>query len=114
MNANTIKVEIRYLTPEEGGRKRPVGICYRGQFHYGDELEASDGFQYFPKSELQDGFIPLGKTVFANVFFPEDRWRDYHVHRLNVGLKFKIREGSKIVGEGSVLSLSEDPWDKYE
>ena len=100
----TIEARIRYLTTEEGGRRGPVGDGYRGQFHYENDMDANDGFQCFP--DLRPGeFVPLGCTVRAWVLFPDDRWREYHSKKVSVGMRFDIREGSKLVGQGVVTRI---------
>jgi hypothetical protein len=86
-----VEAEIRYLTPEEGGRQSPVASGYRGQFHYENEPNlAFDGFQIFP--DVPDGqFVPLGTTVRAVIWFFPGRWQEYHSKRIHVGMKFQIR-----------------------
>src|SRR5579862_9383829 len=96
-----IRAEIRYLTPEEGGRQSPIASGYRGQFHYVKEGDDWDGFQYFPDFG-DDTFVPLGTTVTAFVEFAADRWNDTHRHRILEGMPFHIREGSRVVGRGVV------------
>ncbi|HAH45422.1 hypothetical protein [Gimesia sp.] len=97
-----IEVEIRYLTTEEGGRQNGVFNGYRGQFHYngGDY----DGAQFFP--ELPEGvLLELGITVRAFVRFPQKRWDEFHSKNIRVGMEFLIREGARVVGEGTVKKL---------
>lgn len=102
---NSVEAEIRYLTPEEGGRCRPVASGYRGQFHYEAEPESVfDATQFFPN--VREGeFIQIGTPVMVTITFPEDRWRDYHSKRLRVGTRFQIREGRKLVGQGVVTNV---------
>lgn len=97
-----IEAEIRYLTTAEGGRQSGILSGYRGQFYYmGEDF---DGFQYFP--DFPDGeFVELGKTVRAFVRFSQQRWDDFHSHRITVGMPFDIREGSRVVGRGVVRKL---------
>lgn len=96
-----IETEIRYLTPEEGGRKG-VYSGYRGQFFYlGEDW---DGIQFFP--DVSDGVsVELGKSVRALVRFQLERWKDTHSKKLTVGMPFEIREGRRIVGKGVVTKV---------
>ena len=106
MRRHHVEATIRYLTPGEGGRCTPVASGYRGQFHYAGETEAPhEGFQSFP--EVPPGaFVPLGEAVRALVWFSQDRWDDYHRHRVRVGTRFQIQEGRKIVGLGEVTRVA--------
>ena len=105
---HVIESQIRYCTPDEGGRKTGVYSGYRGQFHYdGDDF---DGFQYFPDDPKS--MIALGHEVRAFVRFLEDRWEQIHKINVQVGKTFQICEGARIVGVGVVtrLDVPESEW----
>ncbi|MBT2225704.1 elongation factor Tu [Nonomuraea sp. NEAU-A123] len=81
---------IYLLTPEEGGRRRPVASGYRPQFYLRTtdvpgELVLDDPAQPGDTVEVQ---VELGKAV-----------------ALEPGLGFAIREGGLTVGAGTVLDV---------
>ncbi|MEW9550832.1 elongation factor Tu [Nonomuraea sp. NPDC050783] len=78
------------LTPEEGGRRRPVGSGYRPQFY----LRTTD----VPGELLLDGPARPGDTVEAAVALGRPV-------ALEPGLGFAIREGGLTVGAGTVLAV---------
>ena len=109
INFHCVEATVRYLTTQEGGRRGPVGNGYRGQFHYQeDPHNPRDGFQYFPEDALEQGVIPLGKTVQAFIMFPKDRWDAFHSQRIRVGTPFQIQEGLRIVGRGQITRTEAD------
>ena len=102
MDWHVIEARIRYLTPSEGGRQTGVASGYRGQFFYDDE--DYDGFQLFPECGPAET-VELGVEVRTFVQFLPIRWEQVHQHKLRVGMPFKIREGSRTVGNGTVTCL---------
>jgi hypothetical protein len=97
-----IRVQIRYMLPEEGGRNHPVWDGYRGQFHYeADNYTVHDGFQRF-LDFAPDQPVPMGKTIPGVVDFPESYWNEYHSKLMAVGMRFRIQEGRRIVGRGVI------------
>ncbi|HUR06743.1 MAG TPA: elongation factor Tu, partial [Nonomuraea sp.] len=81
---------IYLLTPEEGGRRRPVASGYRPQFYLRTtdvpgELVLDDPAQPGDTVEVR---VELGKAV-----------------PLEPGLGFAIREGGLTVGAGTVLDV---------
>jgi translation elongation factor EF-Tu-like GTPase len=102
MHWHVIEARIRYRTSEEGGRKGIVANGYRGQFYY--DGEDHDGFQYFPDTD-PSGNVELGREVRAFVQFAEVLWDQIHKQHLQVGKAFEIREGRRVVGEGTVTRL---------
>jgi len=95
-----IEAEIRFLTKEEGGRISPVFSGYRPQFYY-------DGRDWNAPHEYPDTYtVNPGDTVRAYLGFmsPQE-----HHGKIDVGMEFKIREGSRIVGEGVVTKIIDLP-----
>jgi Elongation factor Tu C-terminal domain len=88
--------DIYYLTEREGGRKTPVASGYRGQFHY--NRKDFDAMQQF----VDKSWCQLGETVqvLMQTASPE-----FHAGQLFVGKEFKIREGSKTVGKGTITKI---------
>jgi translation elongation factor EF-Tu-like GTPase len=109
MDWHVIEAKIRYLTPSEGGRQTGVFSGYRGQFFY--DGEDYDGIQLFPECRPTN-FVELGVEVRAFVQFLQICWEQVHQHKLREGMSFKIREGSRTVGEGTVtrLDVTEAEW----
>ena len=95
-----VEAEIRYLTAEEGGRRLGVKSGYRGQFHYPKDGSDWDATQEFP--DKGDDIVVLGETVRVKLYFHPDRWVEIHEARIEPGLKFLIREGTRVVARGIV------------
>ncbi|WP_214316720.1 elongation factor Tu [Nonomuraea sediminis] len=78
------------LTPEEGGRRKPIGDGYRPQFY----LRTTD----VPGTIALDGAAVPGDTVDVSVELGK-------AVAVEPGLGFAIREGGLTVGAGTVLSV---------
>lgn len=91
-----IEAEIRFLTAEEGGRHTPVRSGYRPQFCY--EGHDWDAHEEYPDVEL----VHPGETVRTFLWFLSP---DAHLGRVQVGMKFEIREGPRVVGCGRVTKI---------
>jgi translation elongation factor EF-Tu-like GTPase len=108
MSFIVVEGRVRYLTTEDGGRQRGMFNGYRGQFHYeGEDHDAHDAIQEFPDFK-PGGIIELGLTVRVLLFFPLQRWNDFHAKRISVGMPFEIREGRKVVGRGVITGVPDD------
>ncbi|MCA2228476.1 elongation factor Tu [Nonomuraea aurantiaca] len=81
---------IYLLTPEEGGRRRPIASGYRPQFY----LRTTD----VPGQLLLDALAQPGDTVEVEVELGK-------AVALEPGLGFAIREGGLTVGAGTVLDV---------
>lgn len=91
-----IEARIYFLTPEEGGRSTPAFTGYRPQFYYnGRDWDAS---HIYPDNET----VNPGETArtFLGFMSPEE-----HFGKINIGMEFQIREGSRIVGKGVVTKI---------
>ena len=91
-----LRADIYYLTEQEGGRRTPVASSYRGQFHYnGKDFDAMQQF-------IDKSWCKLGDTVqvFLQTASPE-----FHAGQFFVGKNFEIREGSQIVGKGTITKI---------
>ncbi len=93
-----IEGEVTFIPTEAGGRSGPVSSGYRPQFYYdGDDRDA---IQEYPDVE----HVSPGDT--ARVIFsfgsPEAHWG-----KVNPGMMFLIREGSRTVGYGRVTRVLE-------
>lgn len=96
-----IEANIRFLTPEEGGRHTPARSGYRPQFYY-------DGHDWDARQEYPDvEWVHPGETARTLLWFLSP---DAHLGRIRVGMEFEVREGARIVGRGritKVLNLAE-------
>ena len=88
--------EIRFLTPDEGGRTLPVYSGYRGQFYY--DGADWDAIQTYPS----EGPVNPGESVRALLWFTNP---DAHRGRLYPGKQFEVREGRHVVGRGVIIRL---------
>ncbi|WP_433509013.1 elongation factor Tu [Nonomuraea sp. CA-143628] len=84
---------IYLLTPEDGGRRRPIASGYRPQFY----LRTTD----VPGRLLLDDSAQPGDTVEVQVELGK-------AVALEPGLGFAIREGGLTVGAGTVLEVLDD------
>jgi len=91
-----LEATIRFLTTEEGGRRSPTYSGYRPQFYY-DGIDCDAEHEY-PDAEI----VNPGDTVRTHLRFLRP---EVHVGKMYVGMPFKIREGSRTVGEGTVTSI---------
>lgn len=91
-----LEVEIRYLSTEEGGRKRGIASGYRGQFYYyGRDWCASQ--QLVDKEICQPGETA---RVCLTLLRPEN-----HIGMFHVGQEFEIREGARTVARGVIRKI---------
>jgi hypothetical protein len=91
-----LEADIYYLTAAEGGRITPVASSYRGQFHY--DNHDWDAMQQF----LDKEWCELGDTVKVLL---QTASSDFHCGKFYVGKTFEIREGSKVVGKGTITKV---------
>lgn len=87
---------IRFLTTDKGGRRSPVYSGYRPQFSYND-------IDWDAEHEYPDvAVVNPGDAVrtYLRFFRPEA-----HFGMIYVGMPFRIREGSRTVGEGTITSI---------
>jgi len=91
-----IEAEIRFLTPEEGGRhttgpfRLPSAVLLRG--HDWDAL------QEYPDVE----WVHPGETARTLLWFLSP---DAHLGRVHVGMEFEVREGARVVGRGQITKI---------
>ncbi len=90
-----IEARVEFLTEEKGGRKWPIYSGYRPQFHY-DDGQGWDSILHFDG----DGIIEPGQTATVYFVFMSPH---YHVNHLFSGVRFTLREGIRIIGNGQVI-----------
>jgi len=89
-----IEVELTFLPAKDGGRSAPVRSGYRSQFYFADGDWGAE-HDYLGVAEVQPGQIARAKLrLWAGM--PPD---------LKPGSAFLIREGNRVVGYGSVISV---------
>ncbi|GAA1711708.1 elongation factor Tu [Nonomuraea bangladeshensis] len=86
----SFRARVYLLTPEEGGRRRPIASGYRPQFY----LRTTD----VPGELLLDGPAEPGETVEVRVELGRPV-------ALEPGLGFAVREGGLTVGAGTILAV---------
>ncbi|NUR84666.1 MAG: elongation factor Tu, partial [Nonomuraea sp.] len=87
---SAFRARVYLLTPEEGGRRKPVADGYRPQFY----LRTTD----VPGRIALEGTARPGDTVEVEVELGK-------AVAVEPGLGFAIREGGLTVGAGTVLSV---------
>lgn len=91
--------DIRYRTPEEGGRKACPQSGYKAQIKFSIDEMQTLGLQDFANLENAE----LGKTIEAYIRIIAT---PYFKNRLWEGMKFTIREGATIVGDGIITKIT--------
>jgi translation elongation factor EF-Tu-like GTPase len=91
-----IEATITFLGTEQGGRHKPCFSGYRPQFRYDDR--DWDTQHEYPDQPI----VQPGQTVRALIQFltPEN-----HRGKIQPGMVFEIREGSRVVARGTVTKL---------
>ncbi len=91
---NHIEAKIRFLLPEEGGRRKFPFSGYRPQFY-------CDGEDWIVSMQFEGTPPPNGEyfTVYFSFMRPS------HQKHVYAGKEFKIREGGQIVAEGEVTRI---------
>lgn len=90
--------ELQYLTTEEGGRKTPAFSGYRPQVKFAFSNNQTSGQQKFINKET----VYPGDKVFAEIAIIST---DFLVDKLEIGLAFDFREGSRIIGTGIITEI---------
>ncbi len=94
-----IQADVRFLTTAEGGRQGGIATGYRPTHDMGHTADLlNDGKHEY----LGRDWVELGEAVTALITFlvPE-----YQYVQLVEGMSFKIQEGSKIVGHGTITAV---------
>jgi elongation factor Tu len=97
-----VRVMIRALPTEEGGRRSPFFTKYTPAFN----------FEPWQQQEMNDGRIFLlgrsecapGEECTAEVEF---FWPEFLPPHVTVGTRFGVQEGGRVVGTGTVLEVLE-------
>ena len=93
-----IEAIVEFLPESQGGRSSPAKSGYRPQFFYaGKDWDAPHEYPDVPE-------VAPGERARAFIGFLSPAEHDGNI---TVGMPFLIREGSRIVGYGSVTELLE-------
>jgi translation elongation factor EF-Tu-like GTPase len=90
--------ELYYYTKEQGGRSTPAFIGYRPQVKFPFSEMQTSGYQKF----LDRDKVYPGETVTAEITIISI---DHFKHQIYPGLEFEFREGSKVIGRGTVQQI---------
>ena len=93
-----IEAEIRFLSPEEGGRHTPYRSGYRPNHDFGTDGMLNDAHHEYVGIDT----VAPGDTVTARLWFLAP---DYQAGRLYEGFEFTVQEGARIVGRGRVSKV---------
>lgn len=100
MGTRDIEVTLRLRATSEGGRSNPAFTGYRPQFYY-------DGRDWDAEHEYIDvDEVAPGETARAYLRFGCPA---HHDGRVTVGMKFELREGARVIGEGVVVRILDLP-----
>ncbi len=100
MSFRTIETNIHLLTREEGGRSSRLLSKYRSVLRFeGTEVDFGFELELTPGAEAA-GLLP-GESGTALLTF----WAVEELPSLSLDQRFEIREGSRVVGYGSITQV---------
>ena len=107
------RIEYRFYSFAEGGRKYLPLQGYRSDFSYGKEDDAHLGFVFmiWPEFEDETGEIILDNTRFVSSLGAARMWiidkerRAYHRENIKVGMIGYLMEGSRRVAECRIIEI---------
>ncbi len=89
---------LKYLDTSEGGRKTPAFSKYRPQIKFDFDDMQTSGEQTF----INKAVVNPGEEVEASIRIIAV---DHFKNRLQEGMAFEFREGSRIIGTGVIVQL---------
>ena len=92
-----IEAEVYFLTPEEGGRHTPAIIGYRPNHLMNGDYLTSGMHIYLDQDYVFPGHIARTGITFIS---PE-----HYPHCLEVGMKIRVQEASRLVGYAKVTKI---------
>lgn len=90
---------IRLLSTEEGGRKSPVMTGYRPSIKFQFDNYMTSGYQMFKDKQT----INPGEEAITDIKIIS---KDYFAGKLKEGMLFDMFEGNRKVGEGSIITIT--------
>ena len=98
-----VKARISLLSKEESSRNNGIKNKFRPNHNFGS---SSNREFYIGQIELLEGeVINLGETADVNVRFIKGRGLK---ELLTIGRQWKIQEGSRLIGEATVLEVTNE------
>lgn len=94
MTRRVIRANLRLLPLNEGGRSSPIESGYRSLERF-EGAEADLGFEL----DLDPERLAPGESGTGRLSF----WAAEELPELSVGQWFELREGARVVGDGTVL-----------
>ncbi len=105
MNSPDLIIRVKVLTEEEGGRRTPFFNGYRGQFFY-DNSDWDATYDIISKSEARPGDqVELELKTGG---------REIHYGKFELGQAVKIREGNRVVAEGTVVTILNQKFESWD
>ncbi|RKP55574.1 hypothetical protein D7Z26_10350 [Cohnella endophytica] len=108
------RIEYRFYSREEGGRKILPFQGYRCDFSYdGDDIGTTGIYMIHPEFEDEDGNVLINDIESVNgigtarmwILIPEMR-KEIHNNRIKLGVKGYFMEGSRKVGVVKVIEIN--------
>lgn len=93
MKRRVIRANLRLLRWDEGGRSSPIESGYRSLARF-ESSESDFGFEL----HLDAGRLAPGESVTGRLML----WAVEELPALAAGLPFELREGTRVVGHGTV------------
>jgi len=99
-NESDFIAELKFLTPEQGGRKSYVISGYRPHIEFENYPERLTSGQ---QTYIGTDFVLPGETVIAEIgIFSVE----YFTKRLYINMPFTFNEGARIVGYGKIIEIT--------
>lgn len=95
MTRRVIRADLRLLPTNEGGRSSPIESGYRSLARFEDS-PSDVGFEL----ELDTNRLVPGESGIGRLSF----WAVDELPEVSAGRAFELREGSRVVGHGTVLA----------
>jgi translation elongation factor EF-Tu-like GTPase len=89
---------LSYRTSEEGGRSGPAKSGYHPQVKFEfSEVQTSTAQFFRDKEWIYPGDVVVAEMQMAG--------REYFAGKLEVGMRFEVREGSRVTALGEILEI---------
>jgi hypothetical protein len=91
--------KVGYLTTEEGGRKGYAASGYRPHVKFDGKKELTSGEQLFvDKDKVFQGEMAIAEIRII--------WKEAFKNYLHIGQHFEFAEGSKLIGRGEIIEIT--------
>lgn len=102
MSRRIVKARLHLLATNEGGRSEPLLSGYRSLVRF-DGSVVDHGVELELDPEARSGELAPGMSGFARLSF----WATEEMPPVPYGRQFELREGTRVVGRGSVVAGTE-------